>query len=159
MKRLLLLPLAAVLALSACTTRYIGQTRIEDNEVNREVLRVVEQYRRAIEDRDAQRVLELTADDFFEDPGTPNDPSDDYDKGGLRHRLEQTFSKMQDQRLRIEARKVELSKDGKQAFVEYRFEFRYRLNLANSTEWRDASDLNRVTLKRVDGAWKFVAGL
>ncbi len=159
MKRIALLPLAALLVLSACTTRYIANTRIEDTSENRAILTVIEQYRRAVDDRDVERILELTTDDFFEDPGTPNDASDDYDKAGLRARLESSFAKVQDQRLRIDVRKIHVSDDGKTAHVEYRFDFRYRLNLPNANEWREANDLNRVSLRRVDDSWKFTAGL
>lgn len=159
MKRLVLLSFAMVLALGACTTRYIGNTKIEDTEQNREILRVIEQYRRAVDDRDAPRILELTSASFFEDPGTPNDPSDDYDKAGLRRKLEEVFSTVEDQRLRIDVLKLEMNKEKDRAFVEYRYDLRYRLNLPNAREWREAKDLNRVELRREDGQWRFVSGL
>lgn len=158
MKRLAL-PLLALLAVTSCTTKYIGNTRIEDTSENRDILRVIEQYRRAMDDKDVQRILELCADDFFEDPGTPGDPSDDYDKIGLRTRLEETFAKVEEQRLRMDVRKVNVVDDGKRAFVEYRYDLRYRLNLPNASEWRDATDLSRISLKRQDGTWKITGGI
>lgn len=160
MKRLAPLPfLALLLAVTACTTKYIGNTRIEDTSENREILRVVENYRRAMDDRDVQRILDLCADDFFEDPGTPSDPSDDYDKIGLRTRLEATFAKVEEQRLRIDVRKIQLVDDEKRAFVEYRYDLRYRLNLPNSPEWRDATDLSRLSLQRHSEGWKITGGI
>ena len=155
----LALPLLALLSVSACTTKYIGNSRVEDTAENRDVLRVVEQYRRAMDDKDVQRILELTSDDFFEDPGTPGDPSDDYDKIGLRTRLEATFAKVEEQRLRIDVRRITFADDDKRAFVEYRYDLRYRLNLPNATEWRDATDLSRLSMKRQDGTWKITGGL
>lgn len=158
MKRLAL-PLLALLAVTACTTKYIGNSRVEDTAENRAILQVVEQYRRAMDDKDVQRILELTTDDFFEDPGTPGDPSDDYDKIGLRTRLEATFAKVEEQRLRIDVRKIQIVDDGKRAFVEYRYDLRYRLNLPNASEWRDATDLSRISMKRQDGDWKITGGI
>lgn len=160
MKRLApLASLALLLAVTACTTKYIGNTRIEDTAENREILRVVEQYRRAMDDRDVQRILELCADEFFEDPGTPSDPSDDYDKIGLRTRLEATFAKVEEQRLRIDVRKIQFADDGKTAFVEYRYDLRYRLNLPNAGEWRDSNDLSRLSMKRVADGWLITGGI
>lgn len=153
------LSLAMVLSLLAgCSTRYIGNTLVEDTEENREVLLVVEKYRRAVEDRDVQRILDLTSDTFYEDPGTPGDPSDDYDKGQLRRKLEESFSKVEDQRLRMDVRKLHKGEDGRVA-VEYRFDFRYKLSLPSATQWREAMDVNRVVLVKEGGQWKFVSGL
>src|SRR5690625_4353707 len=74
LKRSLPIAVFAVALLTVgCTTRYIGNTLIEDTETNRDILLVLEKYRKAVEDRDIQRILDLTSDEFFEDPGTPSD--------------------------------------------------------------------------------------
>jgi ketosteroid isomerase-like protein len=159
-KRAALIPLFLLLA-SACSTKYIGHTRIEDTKENREILAVVERYRRAVEDRDIERLMELTADDFFEDPGTPYDPADDYDKAGLRSRLQEAFSRIKDQRLTIDARRLNVDeKNDKIVHVDYRFDHRYRLDLpGEGGNWRESMDLNRVSLTRKGGDWKIVSGL
>lgn len=158
MKRSILVVLAALTA-TACSTKYIGNTRIKDTEENRELLRLVEQYRRAVEDRDVQRILSMTSDHYFEDPGTPHDPTDDYDKDGLRERLESAFSKVQDQRLAMDVRKIDYSEDETTAYVDYRFVYRYQLDLRGADEWREQSDLNRLELRREGDEWKIVSGL
>lgn len=159
MKRAALVVVLAIGA-SACSTRYIGNTRIEDTEENREMLRVVEQYRRAVEDRDVERILELTSDTYFEDPGTPYDPADDYDKSGLRERLQEAFARVLEQRLVIEARRLTLDEDDEsRANVDYRFDYRYRLDMAGADEWRSQSDLNRLELVNEDGTWRIASGL
>jgi hypothetical protein len=160
MKRPVLLLVAALLGVSACGTRYIGNTRIEDTDENRAILRVVEQYRRAVEDRDVERVLSLTSDRYFEDPGTPHNPADDYDKAGLRERLVSSFAKVQEQRLTIDARRVELNEDENEATVDYRFDFRYRLDLPQAGgQWREQNDLNRLEVRLEGEDWKIVSGL
>lgn len=159
MKRIAwLLPLAALLS-SACATRYLGNTRIEDTKENRELVLVVEHYRRAVEDRDVRRILDLTSDRFFEDPGTPYDPTDDYDKAELAQRLEEAFSKVKDQRLVVDVRKAEIDKRQGKAHVDYRFDFRYRLDLPDANQWREQTDLNRLNFVRENGEWKIVSGL
>lgn len=156
--RSLLLVLGLAL-LVGCTTRYIGNTQVEDTEENRAILRVIEQYRRAVEDRDIQRILDLTSDNFFEDPGTPGDPSDDYDKRGLRLKLEESFAKVEDQNLRIDVLKLDHLEENR-ASVDYRFAFRYRLMLPSAEGWREHVDVNRVVLVREgDGQWRFLSGL
>jgi hypothetical protein len=157
-KRLILVGLVALFA-SACTTRYIGNTRIEDTEENRELVRVVEQYRRAVEDRDIQRILDMTSDRYFEDPGTPHDPTDDYDKAGLKQRLEAAFARVKEQRLAIDVRRIQLNEDENEALVDYRFDFRYRLDLPSGDEWREQTDLNRLELRREGEDWKIISGL
>src|SRR5690606_29185326 len=151
--------LAVLVASVGCTTRYIGNTQVEDTEENRAILLVIEQYRRAVEDRDVQKILDLTSENFFEDPGTPGDPSDDYDKRGLRKKLEEAFSQVEDQRLRIDVRKLN-HLDDRRAAVEYRFDFRYQLNLPSAEGWREFMDVNRVVLvEEGDGKWRFLSGL
>lgn len=156
--RSLLLALA-LLTFAGCTTRYIGNTQVEDTDENRAVLRVIEQYRRAVEDRDVQRILDLTSDNFFEDPGTPGDPSDDYDKRGLRKKLEASFAKVEDQHLRIDVRKLTEQEEEGRVAVEYRFDFRYKLALPSAEGWREHMDVNRVVLVEEGGAWRFLSGL
>jgi hypothetical protein len=159
MKRPVLLLIAALLGASACSTKYIGNTRVEDTEENREVLRVVEQYRRAVEDRDIERILALTSDHYFEDPGTPHIPGDDYDKSGLREKLETSFAKVVDHRLAMDVRRLTMNEDETTAAVDYRFDYRYRLDLPKADQWREESDLNRVELRLEGGEWKIVSGL
>jgi hypothetical protein len=151
------IPMLALL--SACGTKYIPTTQIEDTEENRQLLRVVEQYRRAVEDKDVARILELTSDSFFEDPGTPGDPSDDYDKAGLKVRLEEAFAKLRDQKLDISVRKLHWIDDEKEAQVEYAFDYRYQLDMAGAGEWRADRDLNQVTLRREGDTWRIVSGI
>ena len=162
MKRTLPLALVPVALLAAsCTTKYIGDSRIEDNSDNREVLRVIEQYRRAVEDKDVDRILALTSDKYFEDPGTPHEPRDDYDKAGLKRRLEEAFAHVEDQHLQINARKIEWGDDEETVAVDYLYDYRFRVELPGGAkdDWRKEMDVNRVELVRVDDDWKFVSGL
>lgn len=153
------LSLLLLLPLAACGTRYIAGTQIEDTEENRELLRVVEQYRRAVEDKDVERILALTSDDFFEDPGTPGDPSDDYDKAGLEARLQEAFARLGEQKLDISVRKVHFDDEETEARVEYAFDYRYQLELPGGKDWRADRDLNQVKLRLEKGAWRIVSGI
>src|SRR5690606_17298047 len=142
-----LLPVLGLAAFAGCSTRHIRNTQIEDIEENRAILQVIEQYRRAVVDSDAPSNLDLTRARTFEHPSTPGDPRDDYDKAGLRTKLEESFSRVQDQDLRIDVRKLHQLDDDKAA-VEYRFHLRYRLALPSAEGWREFIDVNRVVLVR-----------
>lgn len=160
MTRPLLLALGILLFATACSTRYIGNTRIEDTEENRQILRLVEQYRRAVEDRDIDRLLSLVSDNYFEDPGTPGDPSDDYDKAGLRERLEASFARVVDHRLGIDVRKVEHDEARGRVNVDYAFTYRYRLDLRDGADaWREQIDVNRLVFQREADGWRILSGL
>ena len=164
---ILLLPVALLAA--GCSTKYIGETQIEDTKANREVLRVLEQYRRAVEDRDVQQILAMTSDRFFEDPGTPHEPRDDYDKAGLAKRLEDAFAHVRDQYLQISARKLErkeavdreTGKKQEAVSLDYFFDYRFRLVLPGGgpEDWRKEMDVNRVRLVREGDTWRFLSGL
>lgn len=157
MRFLATLPLAV--AVLGCSSRYIANTQIEDTEENRSVLEVVEHYRRAMEDKDLDRILSLISDSFFEDPGTPHDPKDDYDKARLKERLTESFARLKEQRLDISPRKVKIDDEERGAQVEYVYDFRYLLALPQGDLWKQDIDVNRLTLRKEGETWKVVSGL
>ena len=65
----------------ACATPLKGH-QVNDNKLNREVAAVTDAYVGAMQARDAERVLALVADDYFEDLGNA-DSSDDYGRKEL----------------------------------------------------------------------------
>ena len=66
----------------ACTTRYIEGTKIEDSDETREVIRTVELYRKAMEERDADMLIALASKRYFEKNGD-SDSANNYDYEGL----------------------------------------------------------------------------
>ena len=67
----------AVLAV-ACTPKKIPGTELDDTDDTRAILDVMEKYRLALEQRDAQSIINLAHESFKDDGGSAN-PDDDYD--------------------------------------------------------------------------------
>jgi hypothetical protein len=156
-KRLVVVAFALLAA--ACTTKYLPGTQIPDTEENRKLLSVIEDYRRAVEDKDIGRIMSLVSDRFYQDPGTPGDPTDDYDKAGLKKRLEQDFARIGDQKLDVTVRKLFEDPDKKTARVQYAFNYRYKLAMPGSQDWQTDVDLAQVTLDLENGQWKILSGI
>lgn len=153
--RTLLLAVAA-LASAACAPRRIPGTEIPNTSENRAVQAVVEQYRVALEKRDAQAILALVAPTYYDTAGTP-DPADDLDRAHLEASLKEDLAKTDSLRVEFTLRKIEVSGDEAQA--EVFFDTYYRVKTPQVAVPRRDSDVHRMRLKRIDQQWKFVAGL
>jgi hypothetical protein len=86
MKRLLLI--AAMASLGACAHKvsYVAGTRVPYSDMNKSVLDACEEYRLAVERRDADALMLMVHKQYWEDSGTPSG-SDDYGVEGLRNVL------------------------------------------------------------------------
>jgi ketosteroid isomerase-like protein len=153
MKARSILPLLA-LAL-ACAPRYLPGTEIRDDSDTRAIATLLETYRQAMEKRDAQAVLALVADDYFDNSGTP-DPVDDVDRAGLAKRLEE-LANVSALRLQLTLRNIQVKRDT--ADAEVFFDQYYRVTTPNGPVARHDADIHKMTFKKVGGAWKFTSGL
>ncbi len=155
MHRIALLPFAALAAL-ACSPHRIPGTQVRDSPENRAVYDVVESYRQAMEKRDANAVLALVAPDYFDGAGTP-EPEDDLDRARLQQTLPQDLAKAETVRLSFTIRKIEVQGDSAEA--ELFFDEYYRVQTPNGVVPRRDSDVHRMKLHKVDGAWRIASGL
>src|SRR5579859_4741413 len=96
--------LASAILLVGCGARRIPGTDIEDNEDTRAILKVMEQYRTAVEARDADGVIRLASESFKDDGGTAT-PEDDLDYAGLQKKLPKRFARLDDIHLDLSIRK------------------------------------------------------
>jgi ketosteroid isomerase-like protein len=151
----LLLVLAA-LAAAACAPKRIPGTDIEDTRENRAVYAVIDDYVKAMNQRDAVAVLTHVADDYFDDAGTP-EPADDLDRGRLEKALAEDLARVEAAKLAVSLRKIEVV--GDTAFAEIFYDSYYRVQTPGGAVPRRDSDVHRIRLKKVDGVWKIVAGL
>jgi hypothetical protein len=146
----------AGLATLACSPRRIPGTQIEATDDNRAVWDVVQAYRQAMEQRDAPAVLALVAPTYFDTGGTP-DPADDLDRGRLEASLTEHLSRAEAIRLEITLRKIEVEND--RAEAELFYDSYYRVKTPTVEVPRHDSDIHRMKLQKIEGAWKIVAGL
>ncbi len=145
----------AVLAVGACT-RNIPDTEIRDTADNRAILAVIDQYRKAYERRDAAAVLALVSRSYYDDLHS-NDPGDAVDYDQLQKSLPEAFQRIAASKLEIGVRQIEAKENV--ATVDLFFDTRYRIITPRGEVARRESDVNRMTLKREDGAWRIASGL
>lgn len=144
------------LLVSACAHSKIPNTNIDDTDDNRAILAIVDAYHAAIENRDADAVLALVSDDFYEDNGN-TDRNDDYGKSQLAESLRAEFEKTEQLQLGLKVEDIVVTDDRAHAFVQYNL--RARTDFPSGKKWKTSSDRSRMTLVRVDGKWLILAGL
>lgn len=158
MNRLFFSGVLMVMVLGGCAKpAYIPNTRIIDTPVNREVLEVVDKYRRAMERLEAAEVLTLVHPTYQDNSGT-SEGDDDVDYDGIKDLLATRFKKTTKIRYRIEYQEVVVK--GRQAHVDAYIDatFVYDEPSANP-RWRRLTDHNRFQLIKDGKHWRFVSGL
>jgi ketosteroid isomerase-like protein len=148
------LALLLVLALG-CAHRRSPSSDIKATPETRAVGAALETYRQAMESRNAQAVLALTTDDYFDDGGTPG-PEDDVTRAGLTAQLED-LPKLESLKLRLSVRAIDVK--GDRATAEVFFEAWYRVKTLAAVVPRHDGDVHRMTLRKVGGHWRFQSGL
>jgi hypothetical protein len=148
--------LALALVSAACSPRRIPGTEIEATRDNEAIAGVVQAYRDAMEKRDADAVLALVAPTYYDAAGTP-DPTDDLDRGRLEATLREDLAKAEGVRMEFTLRKIEVK--GEEAFAEVFYDSYYRVQTPAGAIPRRDSDVHRLQLKRLGGAWKIASGL
>ena len=149
--------LLAVVALAAgCKPSLLPGTEIPSTSDTRAVYDVLQAYRTALEKRDPKAVLALVAPNYFDNAGTP-EPADDLDRAGLEASLAKDLPRTEGEKVDFTIRRIEVS--GDEAVAEIFYDSYYRVKTPNTMVPRRDSDVSRLHLRRIDGAWKFVSGL
>jgi len=154
--------LAALAVALASTTGcvkpgYIPHTKVLDTAQNREIIGVVETYRKAMENRDAAGVLALVHPTYQDNAGTP-EGSDDVDFEGLKKLLATRFQRTTKVRYHIEYQGLNVH--GRDAQVDAYIDATFVYEPENaSPRWRRLTDFNRFRLIKDADRWRFVSGL
>lgn len=151
---LLLLPGGA---LAGCTHETIPNTRVEDNEANREVVEFVEQYRKAVESRDIATLLRLASHDYFDDMGTPGG-DDDVDYDTLKIGLARLRQEVIDARYQISYRGLTYMPNNR-VLVDLMYTGWFKVNTSEGPEWRRRLEPHRIVIAREDSAYRIVSGM
>jgi hypothetical protein len=154
--------LALVLALAAgagCAHNdVIPGTNVVDTEMNRAIIKTVEDYRSSIEARDVDRLLMLASDKYSEDSGTPR-TDDDYRYDGLKHVLTSRLSRVRSIRYSIQYRNIRMVSDN-EAEVEVHLNGSFELMSENGERYRNVDDYHHFMLERTaKDRWKFLSGM
>jgi ketosteroid isomerase-like protein len=148
----------ALSGLTGCVAKKIPGTDIDDNDDTRAVLALFQEYKKAVEARDAQAVMRL-CDESFSDDGGSASPDDDLVYSTLAKELPARFSHVQDVRLEMAIRKIEVSEDANVARVTYSYTLTFRMPRFTSRA-QSETDIKQMTLKKVgEKAWKITSGI
>ncbi|HEX8824938.1 MAG TPA: DUF4440 domain-containing protein [Archangium sp.] len=151
----LLLASAVLLLAAACAPRNIPGTQIPDTDDSRAILKVMEQYRVAIEARDARAIQQLVSKSFRDNAGT-EDPEDDLTYDNLPQALPALLSRLESPRVDLDIRQVDLKKNGV-ATVIYYWNASWRVPGLLDRPQRE-SELEQMHLQKEDNQWRIVSG-
>ena len=135
----------------------IPGTGVPDTEVNRAIIRTVEDYRASIENRDVDRLLMLASENYSEDSGTPR-TDDDYKYEGLRHVLTTRLARVRSIRYAIQYRNINLRSDHT-AEVEVHLNGSFELMSETGERYRNIDDYHHFILALEGDRWKFLSGM
>ncbi len=144
--------------LFGCGPSLIPGTRVADTAKNREIHSMVETYRQAVEERDADTIAKLVSRRYYENASTTDKQTDDYGYDQLMKavlvELKENVKKAQ---YRIVLRKVIFQ--GNRAQAEYEYFWRFLYTEGGRDQWVAKNDFNRLDFVREDGSWKIISGL
>lgn len=137
------------LALTAGCAKTIPNTTVEDTADNRSVVSFMEKYRKALEERDVRRLLELASPHYLDDNGTPSG-ADDVDYETLRENLTLWAQRVDDVRYDISYRRISYAPDDK-IYVEIRYggSFHIQRPASEDEQWSRRLANHRLVLQRL----------
>lgn len=145
-----------ILAVSSCSRDYIPNTRIEDTDKNRELMRFIDRYRMAVESRDISMLLSLTSVNYFDDMGTPIG-DDDVDFETLKKGLMRLKKEIQDTRYQINYRGMTHLSD--RIMIDVLYTGWYRLTTEEGPQWRRVLEEHRLVVAKEGGKYKILSGM
>ncbi len=164
--------------LMACSNRYIEGTKIPDSSEAREVIQVVEMYRKALERRDVDFLAAMVSPRYFEKNGNSNS-QDNYDYNGLLGFLQSPeFRAVSQVRMKIIYKAVDFNNDETVATVTYNYTADFKMPPQNFREtvvplgdgyevrdnydeelWYSKNDQNQMVLEKRDDKWVILKGM
>jgi hypothetical protein len=151
-RALLVLPL---LLATACSSKRIPGTELDDNDDTRAILAVMERYRSAVEAKDAKAIQGLVSEQFREDSGTET-PDDDLTYTNLGEHLANLFKQLDNPKVELSVRKVTINDEVATAI--YYWNATWKMP-GLTTRGQNDSELEQMVLQKVDGQWKIVSGI
>jgi hypothetical protein len=143
--------------LSACATKLIPGTEVEDTSTNRKLLDRIELYRLAVEHRDVTAILAMVSPSYFDERGHPDDPTYHWDYARLAKELQKQLEKVKDVRLEIQVRHITVSKD--KAKAAYFFTENYIATMPSGEVPEHTADIDRMEFQRQGDRWMITKGL
>jgi len=150
--------LVVVAVSTGCSVKKIPGTEIDDTADTRAILSVIDGYRKAVESKNMQTLSDL-ADESFKDDSGSSSPDDDHDYKNIHTKLMGELAKVDDLRLDINVRKIDIDKALDIATATYTYTISFRMP-AYTTVPKSEADIKQMHLRRVkDHTWKIVSGI
>jgi ketosteroid isomerase-like protein len=143
-------------AAAGCAPPRLPGTDVPDTADTRAIYGVVQDWVKAMNERNAAGVLALVTPDYFDDAGTPA-PDDDLDRERLEKVLAEDLGRVEAPKLAVTIRSIEVQE--LTAFAELFYDSYYRVLTPSGPVPRRDSDVYRLRLKKLDGKWRISAGL
>jgi len=133
----------------------IPNTRVPDTPANREIIDVAENYRIAMERRDAAALLAMTAPEYFQ-PATKADRGG-YDRQGLAAVLRDRFRNVESVRYAIEY--LDVQREGARAHVDIYIDATFQLKTETTPRWKRMTDYARLDFSWNGKRWLMLSGM
>jgi hypothetical protein len=158
--RILLFFVTSLACVSGCASQldYIPGTKIPRSSENESIIRRVEEYRLAVERKDAGKLVLMAAPEYWEDSGTPTG-ADDYGYDQLGEVLAGRFQNVSS--IRYSMRYMAIKRRGNRAYVDVLIDASFSLQDALGERVRaDKRDQNQMVLRwdPQKEQWLFLAG-
>lgn len=147
------------LALGACASSvdYIPGTQVPNSIENQQLIDRIEDYRMAVERKDAAALVLMASKHYWEDAGTPTG-SDDYGYQGLQEILTGRFQKVK--AIRYSMRYMKVERRGDRVAVDVLIDASFTLTDARGEDVRaDMRDQNQFVLEWDGRSWLFLSGM
>ncbi|HTE55386.1 MAG TPA: hypothetical protein VK698_31245 [Kofleriaceae bacterium] len=151
--------LLAALALGACggSVTYIPGTKVPRNQENQQLIDRIEDYRMAVERKDAAALVLMASKRYWEDAGTPTG-TDDYGYQGLQEILTGRFQRVK--AIRYSMRYMNVTRSGDRAYVDVLVDASFTVEDARGEDSRaDMRDQNQFILEWDGRHWLFLSGM
>ena len=153
------LVVAAALALGACggSVEYIPGTKVPQSQENQQLIDRLEDYRMAVERKDAAALVLMASKHYWDDAGTA-EGTDDFGYQGLQQILTGRFQKVK--AIRYSMRYMNVSRRGDRALVDVLIDASFTVTDARGLDLRrDLRDQNQFMLEWDGRNWLFLSGM
>jgi hypothetical protein len=157
MRAALLIALAVLAPACAGSHEVIPGTHVPRTGDNERILARVEQYRIAVEKKDAGALVLMASKGYWDDAGTPTG-QDDYGWKALQRILVDRFKQVE--QIRYAVKYINVRRQGRRAFVDLLVDASFSLKDSRGQEIRqDMRDQNQIVLEWNGDEWMFLSGM
>jgi hypothetical protein len=152
----LLIALITIFA-AGCSSKNIKDTDVRDTAFNREIVEVVERYRRAIETRDSDALKAMLSRRYYENASTTETDQDDYGYDVIIKKILPMLSENVE-RVFFQVRIKNIKRKLTRTLVTIEYVLRFRYNDGQETRWAMQNDVNQLEFVLEDNVWRIRTG-